>query len=112
MFNDITDAETRQDASELPQNMEAKNLDLKIPDIVSDAISDKTEHCKTDEECGYPVHTCYEVDLVQDEGTGVDVKLKKCFVTWWFVLIIVVVALIVLICIISCIVVCCCKMCC
>ena len=101
----------RLDVSDLPVNVQAKSVDLKALGV-DDLISNKTEHCQTDEECGYPVHTCYEVDLVKDEGTGVDVKLKKCFVTWWFVLIIVVVGLIFLICIISCIVVACCKMCC
>ena len=73
---------------------------------IVDNIAEKTEGCQTDDECGYPLYSCYEVDVVEK------VKLKKCFVTWWFILILVVICLVVLICIIACIVVCFCRACC
>ena len=73
---------------------------------IKEVIAGYTESCQTDEECGYPVYSCYEANVIED------VALKQCFVTWWFILILVLICLVVLICIIACIVACCCKICC
>ena len=109
------------DVSDLPQNLERKqeiqrsvydDIQKISADDINEAVADKGQSCQTDEECGYPMYTCYQFDLAKDEQSGLDVALKKCFVTWWMILIIVLISLVVLICIISCIVVACCRICC
>ena len=109
------------DVSDLPQNLEHKNglqrsISDDIPKLSADGINqafaDKGQSCQKDEDCGYPMYTCYHVDLVKDAQSGLDMTLKKCYVTWWMILIIVLISLVVLICIISCIVVACCRICC
>ena len=86
---------------------ERQESEQRISDAIANNIAEHTESCQTDEDCGYPLYSCYEVDLVDDV-----VELKKCLVTWWFILILVLICLVVLICIIACIVVCFCRACC
>ena len=105
----ILDGNHIPDVSELPQSMNQQDerQESEIQNAIADNIGEHTEGCQTDDDCGYPLYSCYEAELVDNV-----VELKECLVTWWFILILVVICLVVLICIIALIVVCCCKACC
>ena len=87
------------------------NIDRKkiIKDIGT-AVNNKTDSCKSHEECGYPMYMCYQTGITQVDDTSV--KISKCFITWWMILIIALFGLIFIVTIIVIIVVTCCKCCC
>ena len=115
-FSSITiDGNHIPDVSDLAQMMnqqdERQESEQGIADAMANSIADniaeQTEACQTDDECGYPLYSCYEIKKLTE-----DVAVKQCFITWWFILILVLICLVVLICIIACIVVCFCRACC
>ena len=108
------------EVSDLPHNMNRQDERQQSEKEVSDAIAneignnvaEKTEKCQTDDDCDYPLKSCYDVEEDLTGDLGKFISVKACFVTWWFILILVLIGLVVFICIIACIVVCFCRVCC